>query len=170
MEDTMNWFTKLIELIADLFNKKKKDEEPPEEDKLPDAIDWKDITWLGVNVGGWDKKYKLRAYLDRNNIVYDQEATAAWPVKGTNVKVTGNSWVIAKINGRWTAATHEWLRPGQKAKSRRSVHGDHIKRREFGPDWTPTVGEEYGFCVSGLCRDAKRNAKERTQIVTMIWK
>lgn len=191
----MSWWKKIWEAIKKLWEK----EPEPEPDQYPDAIDWKDITFLGVNVGGWEKKYELKVSLSGSKIIYDQEGTSNWTPKVVGASLTaaelfeddkalsalmredeesattmgtslvGNPWIIAKLNGKWTAATHEWMRPSQREKGKRSVHGDHIKRAEFGSDWVPTVGEEYGFCVSGLCRGADRNEQERTQIVMMIW-
>jgi hypothetical protein len=166
----MSWWKKIIELILKLFPKP--DPQPqPEPDKYPDAIDVKEITWLGVNVGEWEKKYTLRVYVEGSRIVYDQQGTTDWDPKPEAGKpdMTGNPWIIAKLNGQWTAATHEWMTKGQKAKAKRSVHGDHIKKSEFGNDWTPTVGEEYGFLVSGLCRGSQRNQSERTQIILYTW-
>ena len=217
--EIMSWLEKLWEAIRRWFDKDEPDEPNNPNDQLTDAIDPKDITWLGVNVGEWEKKYPLKVKLDNKFITYDQEGTSKWTPKvfGASAEevdvedvalmnileedekiramlednvldsigarsflepdlriqgtaLVGNPWIIAKLNGKWTAATHEWMRPKQKQKGRRSVHGDHIKRREFGPDWTPTVGEQYGFCVSGLCRDATRNEQERTQIVLFTWK
>ena len=142
----------------------------PDSGQYPDAIDPKEVTWLGVNVGQWDKKYTLRVNVGGSSIVYDQQGTTDWtPKNEAGVAATGNPWVIAKLNGKWTAATHEWMRTGQKAKGKRSVHGDHIKKAEFGNDWVPTVGEDYGFCVSGLCRGSQRNQSERTQIIIYKW-
>lgn len=137
---------------------------------LKDAISLSEITWLGVDVSSWKKTYDLTVKLRGNNIVYDQEGTSKWtPKQEAGVMATANPWIIAKINGKWYAATHEWMRVNQREKGKRSVHGDHIKRREFGPDWTPTDGEEYGFMVSGLCRGTTRNVSERTPIVLMVW-
>jgi len=168
----MNW--KLLKKIWDLIRGKKKDPDPvkPEPDTLTDAISISDITWLGENVGGWEKKYPLAVSLKGNKIVYDQQGTTDWTPKftGGGNNLVGNPWVIAKLNGKWTAATHEWLNPKQKEKGKHTVAGDHIKRSEFGSDWKPTIGEEYGFVVTGLARCPVRNQLERTQIVKIIWK
>lgn len=136
-----------------------------------DAINPADVTWLGVNVGAWPAKYPLSVTVDAARITYTQAGTSNWDPKAEAGRpdMTGNPWVIAKINGKWTAATHEWLTKGQQRKAKRSVHGDHIKRREFGPNWTPVSGETYGSCVSGLCRGSQRNQAERTQIVLYVW-
>jgi len=164
----MSFWLNLWKLIIEIF--KPKPEPEPEPDPIADAIDPKDITWLGVNVGEWDKRYSLSVNVEGSRIIYDQQGTTEWtPKNEAGVDATGNPWVIAKLNGKWTAATHEWMRVGQKAKGKRSVHGDHIKRAEFGPTWTPTEGEEYGFCVSGLCRGSQRNQSERTQIIKYVW-
>jgi len=190
----MSWWKKLWKAIKELWEKENEPnpDEPsePDDGTFPDGIDLEDIKWLGPNISGWEKKYNLAVRLDGNTIVYDQEGTANWPVKMVSsvpedeeiedvvddevvkIKATalvGNPWIIAKLNGQWTAATHEWLRPNQRGKAKRSVHGDHIKRGEFGLNWVPTVGEEYGFCVSALARGGQTNVSERTQIVLFTW-
>ena len=156
---------KIWEVIKKLLEKKTKPD-PEKPDPLADAIDPKQITWLGVNVGDWKKTLPLTVSLSQQFITYEQDGTTIWP---SRLNTTANPWVIAKLNGKWHAATHEWMTVNQKRKDKRSVHGDHIKRREFGDAWEPTVGEEYGFCVSGLCRSTTRNVSERTQIVLIKW-
>ena len=184
---------KIWEALKKLWEKKPKPNPEPNPDpdsgNLPDGINPSEIKWLGENVGAWDKKYSLKVSLDGDKIIYDQEGTSKWPVvmvssvfeelsldiiddEMANIAATelsGNPWVIAKFNGQWKAATHEWMRPGQKIKGKVSVAGDHIKNSEFGANWKPTVGEEYGFVVTGLARGTARNVKERTQIVLFTW-
>jgi len=143
-----------------------KEDPASDPDPIPDAIDPKEIRWLGVDVSAWEKRYALRVNVEGSRIVYDQQLTTELPAKDG---MTGNPWIVANLNGRWTAATHEWMRAGQKVKNRRSVHGDHIKRPEFGNDWTPGPGEEYGFLVTGLARGGQNNAQVRTQIVLYRW-
>jgi hypothetical protein len=166
------WFQLLIEAILKLFRPKP---DEPEEDKIPDAIDPKEIVWLGEDVGVWEKKYSLKVSLSGDKIIYDQEGTSNWtPKHEAGVDATGNPWIITdefkdQFQGKWLAATHEWMRKNQKVKGKRSVHGDHIKKREFGSNWTPTSGRNYGSCVSGLCRGVQRNESERTQIILFKW-
>jgi hypothetical protein len=172
----MKW---LIELIKK-WMARQKPEPKPEPDKpvdnsvdpLEDAILPADIRWLGDNVGAWQKKYSLQVSLNNTQIIYDQQGTSVWtPMKtGGGENLVGNPWVIAKLNGQWTGANHEWFRASQKIKGKVTVAGDHIKRREFGDDWKPTVGEQYGFVVTGLARCTVRNQRERTQIVMVTWK
>jgi len=167
----MNW--KLLKKIWDLI-RGKKDPVNPQPDTLPDAINPDEIKWLGENVGKWDKKYSLKVSLTTSKIIYDQEGTSNWTPKkksGGGDNLVGNPWVIAKINGQWTAATHEWMRPKQKEKGKHTVDYSHIKLPNyFPPPWTPSIGEEYGFLVSGLCRCPVRNQLERTQIIKLVWK
>lgn len=83
--------------------------------------------------------------------------------------LNANPWIFINKNNQWYAATFEWLRPGQMAKQKRAVNGDHIKQSPFW-NWSPKAGIVYGFMVSGLARDGRRNVKERTNIVFMEWK
>ena len=168
----MSFWTSLWKFIIELIKHKPDPEPQPEPDEYPDAINPKDVTWLGVNVGEWEKKYTLSVKVEGSRIIYDQQGTTDWDPKpeAGRPDMTGNPWIITdEFNGKWVAATHEWMTKGQKVKGKRSVHGDHIKRREFGSDWTPTVGRKYGFMVSGLCRGSQRNQSERTQIILYTW-
>jgi hypothetical protein len=167
----MKW---LIELIRKWF---KKPDPKPEPDLYPDEIHPADINWQGVNVGAWKKIASLGVSLDGGGIIYDQEATSHWPSKrfgnnpdGTPKYLVGNAWIFIKRNGEWVGVTHEWMRPGQKRKGKASVAWDHIKHHWFPEPWTPTVGEQYGACISGLCRDATRNVNERTNIKLCTWR
>lgn len=138
-----------------------------------DAISASDIQWLGVNVGEWAVTYDLAVRVQGNKIFYTQDATSRWPTRAIPNRSNGvaNPWVIRKRNGKWVAATHEWMTKGQKFKAKSSVAGDHTKRAPHFPnDWKPKAGEEYGFVVSGLCRGSQRNVRERTNIVKIRWR
>lgn len=154
----------LFESLMKLFRRKKK---RPPASPYPDAIPVSEIRFLGENVGAWPVKYSLKVHTDSQFIWYDQGGTAVWPAKGGLV---GNAWVVAKVNGSWVAASHEYFRPRQRNKGIHTVAGDHIKRPEFGASWRPTPGETYGFFATGLARAGLSNVKERTQIVTFVWR
>lgn len=146
--------------------------EPEPADLLPDEINPSEITFVGgPNIGEWERKYSLEVKFSGNNIQLIQEGTKVWPeVEYGDGKVCANPWVIAKIGGKWVAASFEWMRRNSQERTKRAVHGDHIKRpKEFGSDWQPKSGETLGFCVAGLSRGGETNASERTQIKTIIW-
>ena len=80
----------------------------------------------------------------------------------------GNAWIVVNLDGRWYAATFEWLRDGQVDK--------HVEPFEFGQDqireapldasWEgPQPGEVVGFFVSTPARSEVRTTKERSGIV-----
>ena len=134
--------------------------------QFADEINSADITWLGVDVGRWPVTHSLKVSYTATEIIYDQGATAAWPAKNN---ISGNVWIIAKINGKWYAATHEFMRPNTRARGKNTLNMDHIERREF-EGWSPKQGEQVGHVVTGICRGDLRNVQERTQIVVNTWK
>lgn len=135
-----------------------------------DQIDPASVRWLHTNVSTWPIASELTRVTMRDSQVclYHSQA-GRWPVRDG---VEGNPWVFARFGGIWHAATYEWLRPGQVCKGvtrsgERSI-GRHTKRPPF-PEWVPASGEDVGWMVSGLARDAKRNIQARTQIVLTTW-
>ena len=101
------------------------------------------------------------------NMPYSKSKT--WPeVDGVNA----NPWVIVKwTDGKWYAATFEWLRFGQTSKPKGVLDGskgDHIKKSPLS-GWRPQSGERFGLMVSGLARTQLRNVKERTNVDMVTW-
>ena len=124
------------------------------------------VDWLYQNVSHWAVTASLSVSLTSSQIILNYSKANVWtPVEG----LVANPWIfIPKPDGGWYAGTFEWMRPGQTAKLRRSVNGDHIKRRET-EGFVPVPGEWYGFMVSGLVRDSRRNHYERTPVVMFQW-
>jgi hypothetical protein len=96
----------------------------------------------------------------------DYDKAKVWrDVEGVNA----NPWILVKYNGQWYAATWEWLRTGQTLKDMGGKSwGGHIKREPLS-SWEPKSGETYGLMVSTMARDARRNGKERSQVVWVKW-
>lgn len=150
---------------------------PPPVETLPvqDAIDPKTIAWLHGDVSHWAITSDLTEVRlpapGQSGIDFRHTKAGKWPaavVDGTTVEA--NPWVIAKIGGKWYAATCEWMRPGQTFKPvlNRENLGDHTKVSPLS-SWDPQPGEQVGFLVSGLVRNGARNIAERTQIVLVTW-
>lgn len=77
----------------------------------------------------------------------------------------GNPWVIAEVNGRWFAATYEWLRVGQQCKGvTQDNWGPHTKKAPLD-SWRPQRGELIGLFMSTRARDRGRTSNERTDVV-----
>lgn len=137
---------------------------PATQGDLPFRLD--EVVWLHENVSSWPVTGKLRSVdVSASRISLDYEQAGKWPEMDG---VAGNPWIFVNWNGKWHAATWEWLRPGQKVKNRRAVNGDHIKRAPLNA-WSPKSGATYYFMVSSLCRDRRRNGNERTDIVPVVW-
>ena len=154
---------KLLDLISipDL----NPDPEPTQEEVIP--LD--QVTWLHTDVSSWEITTELKSVsFSGNKIILDYDADWAPKLLGT-VELSGNAWIFVKKDGRWYAATWEWLRHKQKIKGKIAVMGNHIKRAPLHT-FAPVVGETYGFMVSGLARDGNRNVMERSSIILVTWK
>ena len=126
------------------------------------------IHWLHTNVSSWPVTSSLHASVG-GTISFPYSKANVWPaVDGVNA----NPWVIVKwTDGKWYAATFEWLRKGQTSKPKGVLDGsmgDHIKVSPLNK-WRPHSGERFGIMVSGLARTQTRNVKERTNISMVTW-
>ena len=125
---------------------------------------------MHTNVSDWPVTSTLGPISVSNthiDIPYDK--AGQWPLYGSgDDAVDGNLWVFVNWEGKWYAATWEWLRPGQTRKFRYAVNGDHIKKSPLDR-WSPRSGEILYFMVSGLARFSERNIHERTNIVKFVW-
>ncbi len=143
---------------------------PPEE---PPPLDLGNVRWLHTDVSGWAQTTNLASVtFQGGQICLNHDHADAWPPGDIGgVVVAANPWVFIWHEGRWWGATWEWMRPGQTCKNQSSVAGDHIKRAPFdeASGWRPASGQVLYFMVSGLARDAMRNAEERSNPVRVVW-
>lgn len=128
--------------------------------------DFAGVVWLYENVSGWAQTSSLSVSFSGGYINLNYDKARVWPaVNGSNA----NPWVFVFRDGKWYAATFEWLRFGQTSKPMFTVRGDHIKKSPLN-NFQPVSGEVYGFMVSGLARDSStRNVRERTNVVMKRW-
>ena len=162
----MRWWTVLIELVKKIFKPKPEPTPVPEE---PIPLD--SVKWLHTDVSKWDRTSELKSVkFSGDKIILDHTKASEWPGKllGT-VELAGNPWIFVNKDGKWYAATWEWLRYGQTIKGKSSVSGDHIKQAPLY-DFKPVIGDTYGFMVSGLARTGERNVKERSNVLMVEWK
>ena len=128
------------------------------------------IKWLNTDVSGWAETASLHASVKGGTINMPYSKARVWPgVDGVNA----NPWAIVNINGKWYAATFEWLKVGQTTKptsvlSQTDGKGDHFKVSPLS-SWRPRSGERFGLMVSGLARGGLRNVKERSNICMVTW-
>jgi hypothetical protein len=137
--------------------------------------DFDGVVWLHTDVSSWVQTGTLSSVsTTASTITLDYNKANSWPgltiTSSSNgqISVNANPWIFVKQNNTWYAATFEWMRVGQTTKSKLSVNGDHIKRSPLDT-FVPQKGEIYGFMVSGLARDSKRNVQERTNVVMYAW-
>ena len=147
--------------------------EPPTDGTTTNSLWPAEITgtvrFLHTDVSRWPETASLHARVGGGTISMPYSKAKVWPaVDGVNA----NPWVIVKwTDGRWYAATFEWLRFGQTSKPVGVLdgsRGDHIKRPPLS-NWRPHSGERFGIMVSGLARDGNRNVRERSNVVMVTW-
>ena len=102
-----------------------------------DIMDWPITTDLTLRVRG-------------GTIYMDDIATKDWKAVGG---VNANTWAIFKHDGKWLASTWDYLRPTVPFKEYHCISSHYYR---------PKKGEEWYICVSGLCRNWKRNVRERS--------
>lgn len=117
-----------------------------------------DVNFIHENVSGWAETATHNVTdISTETVWLDSDKKDAWP---TMQGVNASCWVIFKVNGAWYASTFDYMRPGQVSKG---IDDPAIQTHEFR--WRPSHGEEIGFMVSGLARDARRNVSVRSNVV-----
>ncbi len=142
---------------------------PPAEAPAPSGsvvpADFAGVTWLHTDVSRWAETATLDVWVADGYIHLEYDKAGTWPARNG---LNANPWIFVFRDGRWYAATFEWLKSGQRAKPVHVVAGDHIERSPLG-SFRPRTGETYGFMVSGLARDNTRNVQERSNVVMLRW-
>lgn len=125
------------------------------------------VRWLHSDVQSWPVTTVLKPSVRGGKIGLSYDKAKTWPERNG---VNANPWVIVKwSDGKWYAATWEWLRFGQTSKDMSGKSwGGHIKRSPLS-SWEPASGETVYLMVSGLARDKTRNAQERSDPVKVVW-
>ena len=143
---------------------------PPTAGDLPGGIEW-----ANANISGWPATAKLTVSFSGQTLNMRYDKANVWPAGNTRASdggpLVGNAWVIAKspVTGRLTAATWEWMRPGQQAKPAYKVEDGHTKVRQFPSGWQPVAGEEVWIMVSSMVRGSERTVNERSNAVKVTW-
>jgi hypothetical protein len=149
------------------------DTDPPDPEVQPPLPNnFSQVVWLHKNVSKWPVTAKLSSVTFKStNICLNYDKSNVWPGVeiSEDVIVNGNPWVFIYQDGKWYAATWEWLRVKQTCKAKKSVAGDHIKKNPLN-EWKPVIGQTYYFMVSGLARIPNiTNVEERSNVVKVVW-
>jgi hypothetical protein len=133
----------------------------------PSSIDLGAVTWLHTNVSSWAETSRVTSTSIGNPpICIGHTMAGRWPVKDG---LEGNPWIFVNMNGRWYAATYEWLSPGQTCKG---IHADNIGSHIGIPplsSWRPRSGELVGLMVSARARSGGDTVSERSNVVMVHW-
>jgi hypothetical protein len=136
-----------------------------------DDLDLGQVSFLHANISGWAVTSTITGVsITGSQVCVYHTKAGKWPAKNlSGVVVEGNPWVVVNRDGRWYAGTYEWLRPGQVCKGITAGNiGGHIKQAPLA-NWRPRSGEQIGFIISTLSRDANRTSNERTNVVLVRW-
>jgi len=141
-----------------------------------DEINLSQVTWLHTNVSNWAKTSTVTGVtVVPGEICVFHTAAGQWPfstsVFSDGSPIEGNIWIFGFINGRWYAATWDWLRPGQECKyeSADSIGRDQIRIPPMDASWIPRAGDTVGFMMSTIARTGLRAGTERTNVVLFTW-
>ncbi len=151
----------------------------------PDDFNIDDVTWAtgggNMDIASWETTVNLSKVDFSDDKICMTYSGHNWPrytsdkpdAGGNLVTVDANPWIIVKKDGKWHAATWEWLRPGQSCKlgghpsvyAALATHISHGKLRGF----SPSSGETIGIMISSMARYGPNtngsSAKERSNII-----
>lgn len=133
-----------------------------------DEIDMRTVTSLHAgDIADWAITSQVTGTrVNTNEVCVFHTKAGQWPVFNG---AEGNPWVVAKVAGRYYAATYEWLRPGQVCKGITASNiGQHIKQAPLG-SWRPKKGEIVYLFYSTISRFSERTSNERTNVVELVW-
>jgi hypothetical protein len=133
----------------------------------PPGFDPRAVTFLDPDISGWPETSQVTsATIDDPPICIRHTKAGKWPVKDG---AEGNPWIVVHYQGRWYAATWEWLAPGQVCKGvTRDTIGQHIGRAPL-TNWRPRSGELVGLGVSARARFRADTVQERSNLVWVRW-
>lgn len=137
-----------------------------------DDIDLGSVIWHGPDIRAWAVTSDLPngVAVSGGYVRFNHTKAGKWPVKKAgSTDVEANPWVVAMVDGRWHAASFEWLRPGQTSKPTKTVAGDHCKAAPLSGDWRPKSGDTLYIGVSALARGSVRSVAERTAFRKVVW-
>lgn len=140
----------------------------------PSTINESQIVWGDADISGWPVTASLSVSVSGNSINLNYDRANTWPNVYYQMfapdPVVGNAWVVAWRNGAWHASTFEWLRPGQTSKGLDNLIGaDGTLVSPLG-NFSPRVGELYGFVVSTPARGGNRGPiNERSNVALLVW-
>jgi hypothetical protein len=132
----------------------------------PDAANW------DVTSEIFDVTFR-KAGSHVTQICFPHSKAGKWKRSGEG---EGNVWVIAEVDGRWYAATWDYIRPGQICKSANGFSWEDRRHGVFAHTQKPPLegraprpGDRIGFMVSGFARTSQRTVLEKSNIFMTEW-
>lgn len=140
---------------------------PPRSAGSASAIDLAQVVWVDPDVSRWPETSRITSVsIGDPPLCIDHTRKGQWPIVDG---LEGNPWIFVNLDGRWHAATYEWLAPGQVCKGiHRDNIGPHIGRAPLS-SWRPRSGELVGLMVSARARFRADTVAERSNVVMVRW-
>jgi hypothetical protein len=131
------------------------------------SIDLNAVKWLHTDVSDWAETSRItNVSIGNPPICIEHTKAGRWPARNG---LEGNPWIFVQLNGRWHAATYEWLASGQTCKG---IHAGNIGSHIGVPplaSWRPRSGELVGLMVSARARAGGDTVSERSNVVMVRW-
>ncbi len=138
--------------------------------------------WIdATNIPSWKVTSQLSSVsVSPGQICMPHSKAGQWsvfPEPGSGVRVEGNPYIIANINGQWYGAFFEWMEVNGRCKSMSSnppasttatQMPNHIHVAPFNT-WVPKKGETVYIMVTSLAWPGLDVDHERTRAVKVIW-
>ncbi|MBI5509613.1 MAG: hypothetical protein HY903_12745 [Deltaproteobacteria bacterium] len=151
------------------------DRPPP--DAVPDP-NLSTVTWGHGSPAGFPVNATMtNVTIDsaHRNICWDMTKPAYTEEGTVGHMVNGNAWVFGYINGRWYAATFEWLRSDWTRQCSRlewvGTQAPFIQAESYPINsWYPAAGDKVAFMISSMCRGGCRGGLQgRSELVITTW-
>lgn len=141
----------------------------PAKSQTGDEIDLDAVTWYGPDIRDWPATSELPKgiYISGNMVNFPHTSAGKWQ-RNKDGKLEGNVWAIVNYNGKWRAASWEWLKPGQTSKPWTKIEQGHFKVGDLA-GYQIKQGEEVYIIAAGLSRGNERGTKERTKATKVRW-
>ena len=142
-----------------------------------DGVDLTKVVYQqGPNISSWPETSKITSASHADGqLCIIHTMLGVWPSTDffgdPSVRLEGNQWVFANINGIWYGGAADWYRPGQGCKN---VDED-IARDSFSQNplasWRPHPGEVFGVMSTTPARfwPDMKTLDQRTDLVLIVW-
>jgi hypothetical protein len=131
---------------------------------------------MGPNISGWAETSKITSASHSNGqLCIEHTRLGVWPSTDffgdPSVRLEGNQWIFANINGTWYGGAADWYRPGQGCKEVDENIGHDSFTQNPIASWRPRPGEVFGVMSSTPARfwPDMKTLDQRTDVALIVW-